>query len=77
MGFLHLAFFQHTFLTLCSTSAYRLVYICRDPKDVLVSKWHFANKLRTKELPPLSLEETFDLFCKGVSHYGLFWNHVL
>ncbi|MBA0643508.1 hypothetical protein Goklo_027795 [Gossypium klotzschianum] len=56
MGFLHLAFFQITFLTLCSTSAYHLVYICRDPKDVLVSKWHFANK---------------------VSHYGLFWNHVL
>ncbi|MFQ6623636.1 hypothetical protein Gotur_003782, partial [Gossypium turneri] len=47
------------------------------PKDVLVSKWHFANKLRPKELPPLSLEETFDSFYKGVSHYGPFWDHVL
>ncbi|MBA0608476.1 hypothetical protein Godav_020692, partial [Gossypium davidsonii] len=46
------------------TSACHFVYICRDPKDVFVSKWHFANKLRPKELPPLSLEETFDLFCK-------------
>ncbi|PPD71600.1 hypothetical protein GOBAR_DD31506 [Gossypium barbadense] len=59
------------------TSACRFVYICRDPKDVLVSKWHFANKLRPKGVPPLSLEEVFDLFCKGVSHYGPFWDHVL
>ncbi|KAH1092132.1 hypothetical protein J1N35_019389 [Gossypium stocksii] len=59
------------------TSACRFVYICRDPKDVFVSKWHFANKLRPKELPPLSLEEAFDLFCQGVSHYGPFWDHVL
>ncbi|MBA0608477.1 hypothetical protein Godav_020693 [Gossypium davidsonii] len=55
----------------------RFVYICRDPKDVLVSKWHFANKLRPKGVPPLSLEEAFDLFSKGVSHYGPFWDHVL
>ncbi|KAK8305194.1 hypothetical protein V6Z11_D03G044000 [Gossypium hirsutum] len=39
-----------------------------NPKDVLVSKWYFVNKLRPKKMPPLSLEETFDLFCKGVSH---------
>ncbi|KAG4154170.1 hypothetical protein ERO13_D03G041550v2 [Gossypium hirsutum] len=57
------------------TSACHFVYICRDPRDVLVAKWHFANKLRPKELPPLSLEETFDLFCKGVSHYRPFWDH--
>ncbi|MBA0632959.1 hypothetical protein Godav_001619 [Gossypium davidsonii] len=55
----------------------RFVYICRDPKDVLVSKWHFANKLRPKELPPLPLEEAFELFSNGVSHYGPFWDHVL
>ncbi|MFQ6667708.1 hypothetical protein Gotur_033628 [Gossypium turneri] len=59
------------------TSACRFIYICRDPKDVLVSKWHFTNKLRPKGVPPLSLEEAFDLFCKGVSHYGPFWDHVL
>ncbi|MBA0824558.1 hypothetical protein Goarm_021220 [Gossypium armourianum] len=59
------------------TSACRFIYICRDPKDALVSKWHFTNKLRPKGVPPLSLEEAFDLFCKGVSHYGPFWDHVL
>ncbi|PPR85500.1 hypothetical protein GOBAR_AA35196 [Gossypium barbadense] len=60
-----------------ASSACRFVYICRDPKDVLVSKWHFANKLRPKELPPLPLEEAFELFSNGVSHYGPFWDHVL
>ncbi|KAJ4713247.1 Sulfotransferase [Melia azedarach] len=53
------------------------VYICRNPKDVLVSKWVFMNKLRPKELPPLSLEEAFELFCEGISHYGPYWEHVL
>ncbi|MFQ6652142.1 hypothetical protein Gotur_024140 [Gossypium turneri] len=60
-----------------NTSTCRFVYICRDPKDILVSKWHFANKLRPKGVAPLSLEEAFDWFCKGVSHYGPFWDHVL
>ncbi|XVE56769.1 hypothetical protein DITRI_Ditri04bG0037500 [Diplodiscus trichospermus] len=55
----------------------RFVYICRDPKDVLVSTWHFMSKLRPKELPPLSLEEAFELFCQGISHYGPYWDHVL
>ncbi|KAB2020404.1 hypothetical protein ES319_D07G066900v1 [Gossypium barbadense] len=49
----------------------------RDPKDVLVSKWLFLNKLRPKDLPPISLEEAFELFCQGISHYGPFWDHVL
>lgn len=59
------------------TSGCRFVYICRNPKDVLISKWLFTNKLRPKELSPLSLDEAFDLFCRGVSHYGPFWDHVL
>ncbi|XP_050233179.1 flavonol sulfotransferase-like [Mercurialis annua] len=55
----------------------KFVYICRNPKDVLVSKWHFAQKLRPKELPPFSFEEAFEMFCNGVSHYGPYWDHVL
>ncbi|KAI8009743.1 hypothetical protein LOK49_LG06G02395 [Camellia lanceoleosa] len=40
--------------------------------------WHFMARLTTKELscPPLSLEEALDLFCKGISGYGPFWDHV-
>ncbi|KAL8237162.1 hypothetical protein R6Q59_018243 [Mikania micrantha] len=47
-----------------------------DPKDVLVSKWHFMSKLRSKDLPPLSFDEAFELFCLGVSEFGAFWEHV-
>ncbi|XP_057474968.1 cytosolic sulfotransferase 17-like [Actinidia eriantha] len=55
----------------------KFVYIWRDPKDVLISKWHFMNKIKSKDLPPLSLPEAFELFCEGVSEYGPFWDHVL
>ena len=34
-------------------------------------------KLRSKELPPVSFDEAFELFCNGVSEYGPFWEHVL
>lgn len=59
------------------TSGCRIVYVCRNPKDVFVSMWHFMSKLREKNLPPLSLEEVFDLFCKGIFPYGPLWDHVL
>ncbi|MFS7928754.1 putative aromatic desulfoglucosinolate sulfotransferase [Helianthus anomalus] len=68
--------FPHTLLPPCITSC-KLVYVCRDPKDVLVSKWHFLNKHRSENVPPLSLHEAFELFCEGVSHYGPVWEHVL
>ncbi|KAE8658392.1 hypothetical protein F3Y22_tig00116971pilonHSYRG00361 [Hibiscus syriacus] len=48
------------------SSPCRFVYLCRDPKDVLVSKWHFSNKVKPKELPSLTLEEAFESFCEGV-----------
>ncbi|KAK2967115.1 hypothetical protein RJ640_018230 [Escallonia rubra] len=46
-------------------SGCKFVYICRDPKDVLISKWHFMNKLIAKELAPLTLPEAYELFCQG------------
>ncbi|XP_057474977.1 cytosolic sulfotransferase 17-like [Actinidia eriantha] len=55
----------------------KIVYIWRDPKDVLVSKWHFMNKIKSKGVLPLSFPEAFELFCEGVSEYGPFWDHVL
>ncbi|OMO72991.1 hypothetical protein COLO4_27332 [Corchorus olitorius] len=58
-------------------STCRFVYICRDPKDVFVSKWHFMKKLRPKELAPISFDEAFELFSRGVSHYGPIWDHAL
>ncbi|KAF7124738.1 hypothetical protein RHSIM_Rhsim12G0150500 [Rhododendron simsii] len=47
----------------------KFVYIWRDPNDVLISKWHFMNWYRSKDLPILTLDEAFELFCNGVSEY--------
>ncbi|KAJ0791938.1 putative Sulfotransferase domain, P-loop containing nucleoside triphosphate hydrolase [Helianthus annuus] len=53
-----------------------LVYLCGNPKDVLVSMFHFANKLRDKSRGLLTLEETFELFSKGIMPTGPYWDHV-
>ena len=38
-------------------SGCKIVYVCRDPKDTLISQWSFANKFRIKDgLEPLSVE---------------------
>ncbi|KAA8529298.1 hypothetical protein F0562_033903 [Nyssa sinensis] len=58
-------------------SACKLIYLCRNPRDTFVSLWHFTNKLRPQSLGTNSLEEVFDRFCRGVSLYGPFWDHVL
>lgn len=59
------------------TSACKLVYLCRNPKDIFVSLWHFTNRLRPKSWTQNSLEESFEKFCNGVSLYGPFWDHSL
>ncbi|KAL1332224.1 hypothetical protein HN51_061070 [Arachis hypogaea] len=58
-------------------SSCKIVYLCRDPKDILISHWHFANKVRKGIIDNLSLEEAFEMFCKGVSASGPFWDHML
>ncbi|XP_055826216.1 flavonol 4'-sulfotransferase-like [Solanum dulcamara] len=55
----------------------KIVYVFREAKDVFVSNWHYMKNLRPKDLPSFPIEDAFDLFCKGVSHYGPFWNHEL
>ncbi|KAJ9536272.1 hypothetical protein OSB04_un000544 [Centaurea solstitialis] len=72
-------FSTHLPLTLlpASMTSCKFVYVCRDPKDVLISKWYFTNKIRSKDLAPLSLDEAFELFCQGISECGPFWDHVL
>uniref|UniRef100_A0ACD5TGS4 Uncharacterized protein n=1 Tax=Avena sativa TaxID=4498 RepID=A0ACD5TGS4_AVESA len=56
----------------------KIVYVCRDPKDTLVSHWSFANKFRIREgLEPLSVEAVAGPFCDGVTPFGPYWDHVL
>ncbi|PWA81035.1 magnesium transporter 4 [Artemisia annua] len=43
----------------------RIVYIHRNPKDVLISFWHFMNTLREDGSSPTKIDDTFELFRKG------------
>ncbi|XP_045797262.1 cytosolic sulfotransferase 5-like [Trifolium pratense] len=59
-------------------STCKVVYLSRDPKDMFVSLWHFTNKIRAQQSRgTVPLEEVFESFCKGVSPFGPFWEHVL
>ncbi|KAJ0503450.1 putative quercetin-3-sulfate 4'-sulfotransferase [Helianthus annuus] len=56
----------------------RIVYVCRNPKDVFISFWHFVNKLLSDDMSPeMKLEDAFELFSKGVSPNGSCWDHVI
>ncbi|XWS53904.1 hypothetical protein CRYUN_Cryun10bG0040400 [Craigia yunnanensis] len=62
-------------------SGCKIVYLCRDPKDTFVSMWHFFRKIVENNKPGegdlVSIEEAFELFCKGLSSHGPYWEHVL
>ncbi|CAL5088561.1 unnamed protein product [Urochloa decumbens] len=57
----------------------RVVYICRDPKDMVVSLWHFLRRSCKPPTKPedLSFAELFDAVCDGTSALGPVWDHVL
>ncbi|CAN1161045.1 Cytosolic sulfotransferase 17 [Linum perenne] len=56
----------------------KLIYIARDPKDTLISQWHFFNKILTKESdPPFPLDRAVESFCTGAIPFGPYWDHVL
>ncbi|RZC92118.1 hypothetical protein C5167_028004 [Papaver somniferum] len=56
-----------------NTANCKIVYMCRNPRDNVISAWQFVNKRRAAlppsidNLPPLSLEEAFEFYCDGVS----------
>ncbi|KAG6670775.1 hypothetical protein I3843_Q038000 [Carya illinoinensis] len=55
-------------------STCKIVYVYRNTKDTFVSLWHFQNRLYPTTA---SLEEAFNKFCKGMSPFGSYWDHVL
>ncbi|EMS63466.1 Flavonol sulfotransferase-like protein [Triticum urartu] len=57
-----------------AASGCKVVYLCRDLKDCLVSLWYFWNGLAPA---PWDLGEAFRQFCDGVSLFGPFWEHAL
>nr|QWJ73427.1 sulfotransferase 5a [Isatis tinctoria] len=58
-------------------SGCKMVYIWRDPKDTFISMWTFLHKEKSQEGQLATLEESFDMFCKGLSVYGPYLDHVL
>ncbi|KAK9283187.1 hypothetical protein L1049_011423 [Liquidambar formosana] len=55
----------------------RIVYLCRNPFDTFISSWHFLLNVRPENLGPFSIEEGFDMFCRGLVGFGPFWEHML
>ncbi|KAI3739257.1 hypothetical protein L2E82_29656 [Cichorium intybus] len=54
----------------------RLVYVCRNPKDILVSWFLFANKMSDRPRVQMTLDEMFEVYTKGLMPYGPYWDHV-
>jgi estrone sulfotransferase len=53
----------------------RVVYIYREPKDALVSQWHFQNKINREY--SIDFEVAITMLCEGFSPCGPFWDHYL
>ncbi|ONM34578.1 Cytosolic sulfotransferase 17 [Zea mays] len=61
-------------------SGCRIVYVCREPKDVLVSSWLFTRKAAPAcgvDARSFTIQEALELFCDGRCLGGPQWNHVL
>ncbi|KAH8522674.1 hypothetical protein Peur_041177 [Populus x canadensis] len=56
----------------------KVVYICRNPLDQIVSFFQFAHKFKLDDgTSLLSLDECYENICRGVLSQGPFWDNVL
>ncbi|XP_066310648.1 cytosolic sulfotransferase 5-like [Miscanthus floridulus] len=61
-------------------SGCRIMYVCREPKDALVSYWLFTRKAalaRGVNVRSFTIQEALELFCDGRCPGGPQWQHVL
>ncbi|WCJ18111.1 Cytosolic sulfotransferase 17 [Euphorbia peplus] len=64
--------------SILNSSSTKIIYLCRNPKDVLVSLWLFLTSIRNSNVANIiSFQEAYEKFCNGVSAYGPYWDHVL
>ncbi|KAK6157231.1 hypothetical protein DH2020_011479 [Rehmannia glutinosa] len=60
------------------SSECRVVYVTRNPKDTLISMWHFVNKWEDRAKKGLwPLEVAADKFCNGLTPCGPYYDHVM
>ncbi|KAK4420504.1 Cytosolic sulfotransferase 12 [Sesamum alatum] len=59
------------------SSECRVVYVTRNPKDTLVSTWHFINKSNKAKEEPWPFEVAVDNFCRGLIPYGPYYDNVM
>ncbi|KAL8261710.1 hypothetical protein R6Q59_025759 [Mikania micrantha] len=55
----------------------KMVYVYRDPKDVVVSYYYFALSVYQVPVEDAPFEEAFDEFCEGITGSGSYWDHIL
>ncbi|KAK6146153.1 hypothetical protein DH2020_020022 [Rehmannia glutinosa] len=56
----------------------KIVYVSRNPLDQFISEREFLLKNRfLPDFEALSVEQSFDMFCRGVHAFGPFWDHIL
>ncbi|KAF7129006.1 hypothetical protein RHSIM_Rhsim10G0058200 [Rhododendron simsii] len=61
-----------------NSSDCRVVYVTRNPKDTLISLWHFANSVYLgQKREPQPLEDIVSKFCEGTVIFGPYFDHVL
>ncbi|KAH7846051.1 hypothetical protein Vadar_009152 [Vaccinium darrowii] len=60
-----------------NSSDCRVIYVVRNPKDTLVSVWHFVNSLELAKTAQWPLEEVVDQFCEGFLPFVPYYDHVL
>ncbi|KAK0596890.1 hypothetical protein LWI29_019915 [Acer saccharum] len=52
--------------------------MCRNPFDQFISHWKFLQNIAQEQnVQPISFEEAFELFCKGIHSFGPSSEHVL
>ncbi|ESQ29124.1 hypothetical protein EUTSA_v10024127mg [Eutrema salsugineum] len=55
----------------------KIVYVCRNVKDTIISWWFFGCAVNKIEPDRSILESMFESFCNGTIYYGPFWEHLL
>ncbi|XP_051114720.1 cytosolic sulfotransferase 5-like [Andrographis paniculata] len=60
-----------------TSSGCKVVYVTRNPKDALISLWHFVNKSPMFEVDPWDWDTAVDQFCEGSVPFGPYYDHVL